>query len=249
MLRHECQASVLPPADIRSEIEIQHTQTTQDTVNQNDGRDFAFFLERVSRCARYYPLRDLAFTPKFALKTNLLFDLATIINAEIEVSFTDRWSIAAEFMFPWWLDQKNQYCLQLFSAIVEGKYWFGKHDPKSDYYLSDKRMLGWFAGLYVGGGLYDIEWGGEGIQGEFFLAAGVSGGYAHRIARNLRMEYSLGIGFMQTDYRRYIPIKGGEILEWQNNGRFSWIGPTRAKVSLVWIMPTEKWAKQKGAKR
>ena len=66
-------------------------------------------------------------------------------------------------------------------------------------------MTGWFAGRYVGGGLYDFEYKAKGYQGEFFIAGGLSGGYAHTINKSgtLRMEYSLGIGYMQTDYRKY----------------------------------------------
>lgn len=169
--------------------------------------------------------------PLFALKTNLLFDLATALNVEIEVPIGERFSIAGEWIFPWWLWEKKQYCLQVLSGNIEGRYWFGNRTDRP-------RMTGWFAGLYAGAGLYDIEWGDKGYQGEFFIAAGLSGGYAHTINKSgsLRMEYSLGVGYMKTEYREYEPKENGEILAWKRDGRYTWIGPTRAKISLVWMI-------------
>lgn len=176
--------------------------------------------------------------PLFALKTNLLFDAATLVNLELEVPIGKRWSIAAEVILPWWLQPDKQRCIQMLSGNIEGKYWFGnrEYDNKG----RDRNPLtGWFAGLYAGGGYYDIEWNARGYQGEFFIAAGISGGYSHSIGRNLRMEYSLGVGYMQTNYRYYEAEKGSDN-EWhlirQRDGRFTWMGPTRAKVSLVWMI-------------
>lgn len=160
-----------------------------------------------------------------------MFDAATALNVELELPVTDRWSIAGEWIFPWWLWSRKQYCLQVLSGNIEGKYWLGKREARP-------RMTGWFAGLYAGGGLYDIEWGTRGYQGEFFIAAGLSSGYAHTINKSgsLRMEYSLGIGYLRTNYREYEPMENGNVLAWKRNGQYTWIGPTRAKISLVWLI-------------
>lgn len=170
--------------------------------------------------------------PLLAIKTNLLFDLATAFNVEVEVPLGNHWSVAGEWMFPWWLWEKKQHCLEVMSGNLEGRYWWnGKGEREI--------MTGWFAGFYAGGGYYDLEWSKKGYQGEFFIAAGLSGGYVHRIGRNLRMEYSLGVGYMQTNYRQYNAVFGSDN-EWhlmrQNDGAFTWIGPTRAKISLVWML-------------
>lgn len=52
-----------------------------------------------------------------ALKTNLLFDVATIINIEAEVPLSKKVSVAAEWMFPWWLSNSHQRSLQLMGAM------------------------------------------------------------------------------------------------------------------------------------
>lgn len=182
--------------------------------------------------------RERTKKPLFALKTNLLFDAATLVNLELEVPIGKRWSVAAEVIFPWWLQEQQQRCIQMLSGNIEVKYWFGDrtYDRKGQ---KRESLTGWFIGLYAGGGYYDLEWNARGYQGEFFIAAGISGGYAHSIGRNLRMEYSLGVGYMRTNYRYYEAKKGTDN-QWhltrKTDGRFTWIGPTRAKVSLVWMI-------------
>ena len=170
--------------------------------------------------------------PLFAVKTNLLFDAASALNVEVEIPIGKRWSLAAEYIFPWWLWESEQYALQTLSGNIEGRYWFGNREGRP-------QMTGWFLGLYGGGGYYDLEWSNKGYQGEFWHT-GLSGGYAHTIGKgtNWRMEYSLGVGYMNTKYREYAPKFGFD--DWhlirQKSGTYQWIGPTRAKISLVWML-------------
>ncbi len=173
--------------------------------------------------------------PLFAVKTNLLFDAMSLVNIEIEIPIRDRWSLAAEWIFPWWGNDTSDNAVQLLNGNLEAKYWLGDRAGCSV-------LTGWYAGVYTGGGLYDFRRDSKGYIGEFFIAAGVSGGYAHTINKsgNLRMEYSVGVGFLQTDYRYYI----GEVnnMYWvrQYNGKYTWIGPTRVKVSLSWLLNSKK---------
>lgn len=174
--------------------------------------------------------------PLFALKTNLLYDAMTALNIEIEVPIGQHWSVAGECIFPWWLSERKQHCLQSLSGYLEGRYWFGDRTNR-------RQLSGWFAGVYVGGGCYDVEWGDKGYQGEFIIPIALSGGYAHSIGRSLSMEYSLGLGYMRTSYREYAPEKcsdGIQRLIRQRSDTFNWIGPTRIKISLVWMINNRK---------
>lgn len=186
-----------------------------------------------------------------ALKTNLLFDAATLLNVEVEVPVAPRFSIAGEWIFPWWLWENKQNCLEVLSGNLEARYWFKPNYAKQDPSLGRHNPLsGWFVGLYGGGGLYDLEWKREGYQGEFFIATGLSGGYVLPLKRNLSMEFSLGVGVLRTKYRHYhaefCDIHDRWHLTRQYSGQYTWIGPTRAKVSLVWY-PHLK-LKKKGGK-
>ncbi len=194
----------------------------------------------------------------FAFKTNLLFDAISVVNAEIEVPIGNRWSIAGEFAFPWWtMDNHNagskRNRLQIYNGNIEGKYWFGDRTDRP-------KMTGWFAGLHFGGGIFDMEYDTKGYQSDLFLMGGLSGGYAHTINKkgNLRMEYSLGLGYMQTEYKyyesyydeSYVSPENPDSPYWhpvhQSTGRLKWFGPTKLKVSLVWML--NRNAKKKGSK-
>ncbi len=176
---------------------------------------------------------------RFAVKTNLLYDILLVPSLELEVPIGNHWSIAGECVFPWWTwdngaADSKRHRMQLLQGNLMGKYWFGNRTNKP-------QLTGWFAGVYVGAGLYDFEYNKEGIQGEFFIAGGIAGGYAHTINKsgNLRMEYSLGVGYLQTDYRSYTSEYYGKD-DWRavrtQSGSYTWIGPTQLKVSLVWML-------------
>lgn len=178
------------------------------------------------------PLQE-PYRPLFALKTNLLYDLLSGLNVEIEVPIGKHFSLAGEWMFPWWLWEKKQYALEILNGNLELRYWWG--DRKKDELLT-----GWYMGVYGGAGLYDVEWKNKGYQGEFIIPFGLTGGFAHKISKNWRLEYSLGVGYMTNKYRKYIPQKCGYDDEWhlikQKSGKSTWVGPTRVKVSLVWMI-------------
>jgi hypothetical protein len=171
--------------------------------------------------------------PLFALKTNLLMNLGTMINIEAEVPIGKRWSVAGEWVFPWWLFEKKQIALQAGLATLEVRNWLGNRNTL-------KPLTGWFLGAHGGWGYYDLEWKDKGYQGELWYG-GLSGGYAHSISKNgnWRLEYSLGLGYMYSDYTKYVPQKdgnGGWHLIRQKVAERNYFGPTRAKVSLMWML-------------
>lgn len=170
--------------------------------------------------------------PLLALKTNLLFDAALMPNVEIEVPVGKRWSVNGEYAFPWWQFDRGKYCMQVLMGGLEGRYWLGSRKSREDREV----LTGHFLGLYAGGGKYDLQWGEKGYQGEFFIAAGVSYGWATRIARHLHLEFNIGIGLLRTDYRHYHARDNYQTLLWQENGKYTWFGPTKAKISLVWLL-------------
>lgn len=168
----------------------------------------------------------------FALKTNLLFDVTLMPNVEIEVPIGKRWSVNGEYMCPWWLFDGDKYSLQILMGGLEARYWLGSKENR----MNREVLTGHFLGLYAGGGKYDLQWQENGYQGEFFIAAGISYGYSRKIACNLHLEFNIGIGVLRTDYRHYHARDNYQTLLWQENGRYTWFGPTKAKISLVWLL-------------
>ena len=185
--------------------------------------------------------------PLFAIKTNLLYDVLSAANLEIEVPIGEQWSIAAEGIFPWWKASRADWTMQLLAGHAAVKYWFGDRNKKDI-------LTGWNIGLYGGIGKYDLQFfDKDGEQGDFF-DAGVQGAYAHKIGKYFRMEYSLGVGYLQRDSKKYDKVNDtmhGDIkvfkYPWEVK-RQQWFGPTSAKISLVWLLNKKTVKKEGGVK-
>ena len=175
----------------------------------------------------------------FALKSNALFWVAGAPNFGIEYPFGDRWSICGDYIAPWTSSFATGLYYQLLMINAEARCWFGKRENKPV-------MTGWFAGVSVGGGYYDFMLNNKkkGIQGEFYILAGRSAGYSHSISSNdrVRLEYALGLGYLQTRYRKYTWDYFDYMLDAPREQvwRTSILGPTQAKVSLVWLLYTNR---------
>ncbi len=177
--------------------------------------------------------------PFFALKTNLLYDLASFLNIELEIPIGDRWSVSGEWIGPWWrwdnkkVDSKR-HRIETKIGVAEVRYWFGDREDKP-------KLTGWFGGIYGSFGTYDFEYNREGIQSKNLISGGLVGGYAHTINKkgNLRLEYELGLGYAQSTYKKYTAEFDGD--NWWNAYRdhtanHNWFGPTKLEVSLVWMI-------------
>lgn len=240
--------AVLAPSFARSLAEAQErSESSPATSAQTTASAQAPLYETVPSVETFeqqHPYIYKVKRPLLALKTNLLFDAALMPNIEVEVPLGKRWSLNGELMFPWWLFEGDKYCLQILMGGLEGRYWLGSRSNRENREV----LTGHFLGLYAGGGKYDLQWDRDGYQGEFFIAAGISYGYAHKIARNLRLEYNIGIGLLRTDYEHYHTLDNYQTLLWQNNGRYTWLGPTKLKVSLVWLLNRKVKVRKGGAR-
>ena len=197
------------------------------------------FSLRAQAPGQVYPAREEADTLKTAatrntavvVKTNLFYDLATVLNVEVEVPIAKRFSVMVEDVFPWW-NIGNKYCLQMWEMGAEARFWFKPWEKKST-----RKLRGWFVGAYGMSSKYDFQFDTSvNYQGEYW-SAGVSGGYALSLGKKkkLSMEFSLAVGFLQTDYRHYLPTDDylKLIRNPYNVGTVSYFGPTKLKVSLV----------------
>lgn len=163
-----------------------------------------------------------------ALKNNILYDLALAPNVEVELPVGQRWSLNMEYKCPWWSNNKRGFCYQLLSGGAEVRYWLGNRKNR-------ERLTGHFLGIYAEGGVYDFQFDKDkGYRGNYYAASGLTYGYGHRLARHLALEFSLGIGYLETEYRKYTTYESDLI--WTSSGRYHFIGPTKAKVSLVWLI-------------
>ncbi len=164
--------------------------------------------------------------PPMAIKTNLLADVAGAFNAELEIPVGPRFSIAAEWMAPWWLASDNSFCYEANSMTFEGRYWLGDR-------VTRPMLDGWFVGAYINSGRYDLQNSKRGIQGEFWNV-GAGAGYSWHFGNNWALETMLGLGYLNTTYKQYEPVENYTILAYRRTLGTQWLGPTRLKLSLVY---------------
>ena len=167
----------------------------------------------------YLPTR---FIPDLSLKTNLLLWAMVTPNIGAEIPIGKRFSVAAEYMFPWFKNRVAGLTYQLIAGNLEGRYWLNKHTS----------MQGHFVGLYTGGGYYDFQYMNKGYQGEFYIASGINYGYVLPLCSDIALEASLGIGFLSTHFREYTPEDG--CLVYQKTQATSYFGPTKANIGIIW---------------
>lgn len=166
---------------------------------------------------------------RFALKTNLLYLAALCLNIEAELYVGNRWSVNLDYQYAWWSNKAKHKYYRLAAVSPEVRYWFA----------SKKNFKGHFAGIYVGAGLYEfMAQPSSGIQGEFFIAGGVTYGWAFPVSKWMNMEFSVGIGYMMSEYRKY--YHDVDCYVYNDTQRFTYFGPTKAKVSLVFPLHIKK---------
>lgn len=165
-----------------------------------------------------------------AVKTNLLYDVVSAVNLEVEVPIGDRWSIAVEDVFPWWSwgPNRNKYAFQMVEVGIEPRYWFMRDE--------DMEVLqGHFAGIYAMSAKYDFQWDRKlCYQGEYW-SVGMTYGYCIPVKDWFNLEFSASVGFLRSDYRHYQPSPEYEnlYLDEYNTGVLSYFGPTKLKIAMV----------------
>lgn len=186
-----------------------------------------------------------------ALRTNLLYDAVGAVNLGVEVPIKSHFSVIGDFAYSYWRSSKNLYALQTLEYGVEGRYWFGVSERRKDKKPSwAKPLKGWNLGVY---GRYWHRYDGQyidGVQGDGTWSAGVTGGYAFPIAKQLSLEAGMGAGWVSTSqYRHYhrpeYDKDGKYYLMWQETGRWSGLSITKVRLSLVWLIESKKRGEQK----
>jgi len=167
-----------------------------------------------------------------ALKTNLLYDAVLIPNIGVEVSLGKQWTASADWFYTWFSSDNRHRYWQGYGGYLTLRRYFGQ---TSNIKLQASNFSGHHLGAYMLGLTYDVEWGGRGYQADHFgFGAGVEYGYALTISSKLLLDFSIGIGFQDGEYKEYEPIDDHYV--WQSTHKRHWFGPTKAEVTLKWLL-------------
>lgn len=172
-----------------------------------------------------------------AAKTNLLYDAALVPNVGLEFSLGKGWSIGGRWMYAWWSRDSRHRYYRVYGGELDIRKYFGRK-------AAEKPLQGHHLGLYAQGLTYDLEKGGRGNLAHFAYGAGVEYGYSLPVARRLNFDFGLGIGYSGGTYKEYRPEDGCYV--YKETKRRRWFGPTRAEISLVWLLGHGNSNKQKG---
>ena len=193
---------------------------TQPTITEKPATEQPTQVEKVT-------CEDTTRKLLFALRSNLL---VPALNLGVEVPIGNHWSVGADYYYPWvWPKRDNKNCFEFLGWGIEGRYWFGRNRTIFN------RLQGHSIGLYGYAGYYDFERNYHGHQGEF-VNVGLDYTYAMAVGKRkqLHFEFSLGVGYIYSEARKYTVIEpGAPLISDKITKKIGFFGPTKANISLV----------------
>lgn len=185
----------------------------------------------------------------FALTTNMLYDAALVPNIGLEFYVGKNISVYGEWMYAWWDNNRRHRYWRLYGGDLGLRWWFGR---KAEV----KPLTGHHIGIYGGVLTFDFELGGTGYMGgkpggtlwdRCLAQAGIEYGYSLPIGRRLNIDFSIGLGYLGGNYIKYFPFDNDYYREKEYKLRF--FGPTKAEISLVWLLGRGNTNSRKGGEK
>ena len=172
-----------------------------------------------------------------AAKTNLLYDAALVPNVGLEFYLGQGWSIGGNWMYAWWSkDSKHRYW-RIYGGELDIRKYFGRK-------AAEKPLQGHHLGVYAQGLTFDFETGGKGYLSNFSYGFGLEYGYSLPVAKRLNIDFGLGIGYGGGKYKVYEPED--DCYVYKETKQRHWFGPTRAEISLIWLLGNGNQNSKKG---
>lgn len=176
-----------------------------------------------------------------AVKTNALLDLLAIPNAGLEISLGNRWSVAVNGHYAWWKSDARSWYWRTYGGDIALRRWFGSK-------TAGRLLTGHHAGIYGQMLTYDFAMGGRGyLADRWSHGAGLEYGYSLPIRKRLHVDFTLGVGYLGGEYKEYLPMDGHYV--WQVTRNRHWFGPSKAEISLVWLLGGGNRTSEKGSSR
>ncbi|WP_462354193.1 DUF3575 domain-containing protein [Alistipes timonensis] len=162
-----------------------------------------------------------------AVATNLLYDACLIPNLGIELPFAAHWSVGANWMHGWKERHAARRRLYAYGGELHLRRWFGRR-------AQERPLAGHHFGAYGQLLRYNIRTSNRGyLSDRWSCGAGVEYGYGLPLGGCLRLDMSIGVGYLTGICREYERQDGCDV--WQATGRRHWFGPTKAEIALVWV--------------
>lgn len=214
------------------EQSVAEQKPAQRTVNADSLREALSDSIRRALLTELEPNGDHRGYNGIALRTNLLYDAALIPTIGAEFDLGKLWSIGFDYNGTW------------FYSVSRHRYWqtIGGYLTLRRYLKADEEgrpFMGHHFGVYGQLLTFDIEFGDKGWQGAYpNWGGGIEYGYSAWLSNRLNIDFSIGVGYLRLKYKEYDP--DGDSFKWRGTYRRNWWGPTKAEVSLKWLLYKRK---------
>ena len=172
-----------------------------------------------------------------AVKTNLLYDVALVPNVGLEFYLGQGWSISGNWMYAWWKNDTRHRYWRIYGGELDIRKYFGRK-------AAEKPLQGHHLGVYAQGLTFDFETGGKGYLSNFSYGFGLEYGYSLPVAKRLNIDFGLCIGYGGGKYKVYEPED--DCYVYKETKQRHWFGPTRAEISLIWLLGNGNQNSKKG---
>lgn len=174
------------------------------------------------------------------VKTNLLYGASAFApNLGVQIGLGERTMLDISGGYNWFNRSGDR------NGNKKRVHWLVQ--PEYRYFLCEK-YNGHFFGVHALFGQYNIGGlnlpmlfgkGSKELRHDGWAAgAGVSYGYQLMLGKNWNVEFNVGVGYARLKYDTYNCAKCGSRME-EGKTR-NYFGPTKAGVSLIWIINTKK---------
>lgn len=165
--------------------------------------------------------------PRFALKTNMLYDAIVTPDLGVEMSLARKFSLSVEGVYAWWSKDSAHRYWRIRGAWAEMRYWFGS---KSEI----RALTGHHIGVYGSAFDYDFEFGNRGWQSpKGTYGVGVGYGYSFRLNGRLNLDLAFKAGYSTGKLIKYKPQCGRYVCTDRSTSHY--FGVTGLEITLVWF--------------
>lgn len=175
--------------------------------------------------------------------TNMLYDAAMTPNIGVGIGIGDRVVLLADWMYARWSNHDRRRYWRIYGGDVEARYRIGAR-------VKGSPLGGHYVGVYGSIVCYDFQAGRShtGVLSDTYnYAAGVSYTYSLPVSTHFNIDFNLGVGYLWGRYKKCTTIDDCDV--WMSTHRLGWFGPTRAGVTLVWLIGNRVKNSRKGGAR
>lgn len=213
-----------------ADIPASHETTVSDSLNAECTEDKSSdtipeYIDAVADTITAVLVRNNKRQYIFGAGTNLVFDALLIPNVSLELPFASHWSVGTNWMYGW-KERDAKRSVYAYGGELHVRYWLTS---------ATHPLTGHHFGVYGQMVRYNIHHSGRGyLSDRWSYGAGIEYGFSLPLYKRLRLDMAVGAGYITGICREY--VRQDECDVWQETKRRNWLGPTKAEISLIWLI-------------